>query len=100
MDLSSLLEKYREDHQHPINKLTHAIGIPMIVISLPWFFFQWKVALILFVLGWVLQFIGHAFEGKKPSFFSNPLFLFAGVLWWIKKWKREEQTPTHKSKSQ
>ncbi|GGE11657.1 hypothetical protein GCM10011571_11290 [Marinithermofilum abyssi] len=85
MSFRNLLEKYQEDHQHPINKLTHALGIPMIVVSLPWFFFDWKTALFLFVLGWVFQFVGHMFEGKKPSFLSNPLFLIIGPWWLIKR---------------
>ena len=32
-----------------------------------------------------LQFIGHAFEGKKPSFFSDPRFLLIGVAYFIDK---------------
>ena len=39
-------------------------------------------ALALFVIGWILQFIGHAFEGKPPEFFSDWRFLFVGVRWW------------------
>ncbi|MBA4494495.1 Mpo1-like protein [Paenactinomyces guangxiensis] len=85
MDFSRMLEKYRQDHQHPVNKLTHAIGIPLIIISLPWFFFNWKTALILFVLGWAFQFVGHWFEGKKPSFFSNPTFLIVGPVYFLRK---------------
>jgi uncharacterized membrane protein YGL010W len=85
VQFSQLLEKYRRDHQHPVNKFTHAIGIPLIIISLPWFFFNWKTALFLFVLGWVFQFIGHWFEGKKPSFFSNPAFLIVGPIYFLKK---------------
>ncbi|SDN60838.1 Protein of unknown function [Paenibacillus sp. yr247] len=81
----SFLEKYKEDHQHPINKLTHTVGIPMIVISVPCLFFSWKFAVLLFVVGWILQFIGHAFEGKKPSFFSNPIYLLVGPIWFVKK---------------
>lgn len=75
MNFSKMLEKYRQDHQHPVNQILHYIGIPSIIISLPLFFFYWKLALVLFIGGWVLQFVGHFFEGKKPTFFSNPLFL-------------------------
>ncbi len=28
------IEEYSEAHQHPVNKLMHGIGIPMIAISL------------------------------------------------------------------
>ena len=57
----------------------------MIVVSLVWFFFNWKIGLTLFVVGWILQFIGHAFEGNRPAFFSNPVYLLVGPLWLVKK---------------
>ncbi|MBD1373273.1 DUF962 domain-containing protein [Hazenella sp. IB182357] len=85
MALSEMLERYRRDHQHPINKLTHFIGIPMIIVSLPWFIFDWKMGLVLFIVGWIFQFVGHLFEGKKPTFFSNPVFLIVGPLFFVKK---------------
>lgn len=79
------LETYKEKHQHPINRLTHTFGIPMIVISLPLFFFDWRWALGLFTVGWILQFIGHWFEGKAPAFFSDIKFLLVGPWWWVQK---------------
>jgi uncharacterized membrane protein YGL010W len=85
MDFSKLLEKYREDHQHPVNNALHFIGIPMIIFSLIYAFFNWKVALILFVAGWIFQFVGHWFEGKKPSFLSDPKFLIVGPIYFAKK---------------
>ena len=39
----------------------------------------------LFVLGWVLQFVGHAVEGKPPEFFKDPRFLLVGLRWWLAK---------------
>ena len=45
----------------------------------------WPVPVGLFVLGWVLQFIGHYFEGKPPEFFSDWRFLFVGLRWWLAK---------------
>ena len=78
-----LMERYRRDHTHPINKATHMIGIPMIVVSLPLLLLRPWTGLTLFVVGWIFQFIGHAFEGKKPSFFSDPRFLFIGVAFFV-----------------
>lgn len=40
-----------------------------------------RVALILFILAWIGQFIGHELEGKKPAFFKDLQFLFIGPLW-------------------
>ena len=41
----------------------------------------WQVSLIIFVLAWIGQFIGHAIEGKKPSFFKDLQFLLIGPAW-------------------
>jgi uncharacterized membrane protein YGL010W len=41
----------------------------------------WKLALIAFIGAWVLQFIGHAIEGKRPSFFEDLQFLLIGPAW-------------------
>jgi uncharacterized membrane protein YGL010W len=77
------MENYKEKHQHPLNKLCHSIGIPMIVVSLPLFFFSWKWALALFVVGWIFQFAGHLIEGNQPAFFKNPMYLLAGPMWFV-----------------
>lgn len=34
----------------------------------------------LFVLGWVIQFVGHYFEGKKPAFFDDVMGLAVGPI--------------------
>ena len=34
----------------------------------------------LFVLGWVIQFVGHIFEGKKPAFIDDMVGLLVGPL--------------------
>jgi uncharacterized membrane protein YGL010W len=82
---TSFVESYKEKHQHPLNRLTHSIGIPMIVVSLPLFFFYWRWALALFVVGWILQFVGHAIEGNQPAFFRNPVYLLVGPLWLVRR---------------
>ena len=79
--MDSFIENYKAKHRHPLNKLCHSFGIPMIVVSLPLFFFSWRAALALFVVGWILQFVGHAIEGNQPAFFRNPVYLLVGPLW-------------------
>ena len=39
------------------------------------------VAVAVFVLAWIGQFIGHAIEGRKPSFFEDVKFLLVGPAW-------------------
>jgi uncharacterized membrane protein YGL010W len=82
---ASFVENYKAKHRHPLNKLSHSIGIPLIVISLPLFFLSWRWALGLFIAGWILQFVGHAIEGNQPAFFSNPLYLLIGPMWLLRR---------------
>jgi len=41
----------------------------------------WLISLIIFVLAWIGQFIGHKIEGKKPSFLTDLKFLLIGPIW-------------------
>ena len=42
---------------------------------------MWQSCLIIFVVAWAGQFIGHKIEGKKPSFFDDLRFLLIGPIW-------------------
>ena len=90
-DLKAMLEKYKQDHQHPVNRALHSIGIPTIVLSIFVFPLNPILGTALFVLGWILQFVGHAFEGKMPSFFSDARFLLVGPIWAWKKLSGQAQ---------
>jgi len=52
------------------DRLGHWGGVPL-----------WSICLVLFVLAWIGQFVGHAIEGKRPSFFKDVQFLMIGPLW-------------------
>jgi uncharacterized membrane protein YGL010W len=41
----------------------------------------WSICAALFALAWIGQFIGHAVEGRRPSFFKDLQFLLIGPLW-------------------
>ena len=41
----------------------------------------WKVSIVVFILAWIGQFIGHKIEGKKPSFLKDVVFLLIGPAW-------------------
>ena len=49
--------------------LVHAMGAQVL-----------PVCAALFVGAWILQFIGHRIEGKKPSFFEDIQYLWVGPL--------------------
>lgn len=44
-------------------------------------FALWQIALVVFIVAWIGQFVGHHLEGKKPSFFKDLLFLLVGPAW-------------------
>src|SRR5580693_2278894 len=91
------ISQYSSSHQNRVNRLCHTLGIPTIVLSIAVFLASifvhrlWPYALALFVFGWLLQFIGHAFEGKPPEFFHDWRFLFVGVRWW---WAKIQGKPS------
>ncbi|HET6726001.1 MAG TPA: Mpo1-like protein [Gammaproteobacteria bacterium] len=41
----------------------------------------WLTSLIIFVLAWIGQFVGHHYEGARPAFFKDLQFLLIGPLW-------------------
>jgi uncharacterized membrane protein YGL010W len=88
---SDWIEEYALSHQHPVNRFCHTIGIPMVALSVvlaigaPFVWSLGAAALGLFVVGWIFQFVGHAYEGKRPEFFKDLRFLFVGLRWWLDK---------------
>lgn len=86
---------YGGSHRHPLNRFCHTIGIPMIAVSLPLFVVAalvrgfWPVPVALFLVGWALQFVGHAVEGKPPEFFHDWRFLLVGLRWWVAKLRNQ-----------
>ena len=85
------IRQYASSHQNPVNRICHTIGIPLIAASIPLALASplvsglWILPASLFVIGWILQFIGHWFEGKPPEFFSDWRFLLVGLRWWVAK---------------
>jgi len=44
-----------------------------------------ELSVAIFVGAWILQFIGHKLEGKKPSFFEDIQYLWVGPLFVLSK---------------
>ena len=62
------------------------LAIAMIAISIAFYFIGAAIPLfinaVLFILGWIFQFIGHkVYEHKNPAFFRNFVHLLIGPLW-------------------
>ena len=63
------LQLYRQEHSALGCKLTHMFGIPIIVVSLPMVIFNWQLGLAMFIMSWILQFVGHyVFQRNHPVF--------------------------------
>jgi len=39
------IAQYATSHQHPVNRLCHTLGIPLIVMSIAWFAIAWAASL-------------------------------------------------------
>lgn len=76
------MTQYAAEHTKLGTKITHMIGIPMIVASIPTAIVNPPLAGGLFVGGWALQFAGHYFfEKQDPSFLHDPYYLLIGPVW-------------------
>jgi uncharacterized membrane protein YGL010W len=85
--LRDYIAMYQREHTTLGNKLTHMVGIPMIVASIPTTFVNPLAAGGLFVGGWALQFLGHyAFEKNEPAFYGDPYYLLVGPAWVAAEW--------------
>jgi len=54
---------------HEVPPVAQALGLAV-----------WQAGLGLFVIGWLLQFIGHYFEGRKPAFVDDLVGLLVGPM--------------------
>lgn len=65
--------------------LARVTGIAMALVFALMYWGGWYVSntvlWVLFVAGWIFQFIGHKWEGKSPAFFTNVVHLLVGPMW-------------------
>ena len=75
--IQRFLANYVLRHRNRVNQLLHLVGVPLtFVVSVVFLVkHEWLAALLCFVGGYALQFIGHAIEGND-----------AGELILIKRW--------------
>lgn len=58
-------QKWRARHQLPLNLYLHMVGIPLAMTGVVlWFYEDWMWGTICFVLGYLLQYLGHRAEGN------------------------------------
>jgi uncharacterized membrane protein YGL010W len=70
------------------------VGLTLAKLPAP----QWAaIGAGLFTVGWIIQFIGHGFEGRKPAFFDDLVSLLIGPLFiaaefsFLLGWRRDVQ---------
>jgi uncharacterized membrane protein YGL010W len=44
---------------------------------------SWELSVGAFILGWIFQLVGHRFEGNKPKFLENLVYLLIGPLYFF-----------------
>ena len=62
------------------------LGAIMLLISAAFYFagtaLPFWINVVLFVVGWIFQFVGHSvYEKRQPAFLTNALHLLVGPLW-------------------
>jgi uncharacterized membrane protein YGL010W len=66
-----------------VNAALMALAIPLAAGSTgSWL--GWGVGI--FVIGWVLQFIGHYYEGRKPAFVDDLVGMLVGPMFVVAEW--------------
>ena len=84
------MSHYRAEHKTAGCRISHMIGVPMIIGSLPVLIWNWQVGLAMFVVGWAFQFAGHRyFEQNKPVLMAdpkNPLTYLAALIFVTQEW--------------
>jgi len=72
-----LLDIYFTVHLFESNKFWEILDF----VNLSGKTFLLYLSILVFIIAWIMQFIGHKIEGKKPSFFKDLQFLLIGPAW-------------------
>ncbi len=73
---------YLNEHRHPLNRLTHMLGIPILILTFAFGLYRknWKIIAGGQAVGWAIQLVGHGIEGNKPALLNNPVAVLMGPL--------------------
>ncbi len=63
-----------------VNGLLIASAHVLAPMAAPWGLQHWQLGLALFVVGWIIQFVGHYWEGRKPAFVDDIVGLLVGPM--------------------
>lgn len=88
--LNQALRFYRTRHRTPGCKLTHLIGIPLLVAAPFAFIFNRRTGITFTIVGAIFQVAGHAiFEKNQPTLLEtrDPMTIPASLLFILGEWK-------------
>ena len=63
-----------------VNGLLVALAHRLVALAPDWGLLPWQLGVLLFVVGWVFQFVGHYWEGRKPAFVDDLTGLLVGPM--------------------
>ena len=63
-----------------VNGLLVALAHRLAALAPDWGLAGWQLGAILFVVGWLFQFVGHYWEGRKPAFVDDLVGLLVGPM--------------------
>ncbi len=68
-------------------RLGIAMTIVIAIMAIIALFLTAWISLVLFIIGWICQFVGHlVFEKKQPAFTKNLIHLLVGPAWILQKY--------------
>lgn len=73
---------YLHEHRHPLNRMTHMVGVPLLLVTLGLGLWlpSWGILLGGQVVGWAIQIAGHRIEGNRPALLKRPISFLMGPL--------------------
>ena len=69
-----------------VNALLVALAHHLAAQAPGWGLAGWQLGALLFVVGWVFQFVGHYWEGRKPAFVDDLVGLLVGPMFVVGEW--------------
>lgn len=63
-----------------VNGLLVAWAHQIAALAPDWGMMAWQLGVALFVVGWIFQFVGHYWEGRKPAFVDDIVGLLVGPM--------------------
>lgn len=73
---------YLHEHRHPLNRMTHMVGVPLLLVTLALglLWSDWLLVVGGQVVGWAIQVAGHRIEGNRPALLKRPISFLMGPL--------------------